>query len=42
MTLLKQFIKSEWMCKGVMSIPLFHEGFKENCRLNSWAYVTSL
>jgi len=30
MTLLKQFIKLEWMHKGVMSIPLFHKGFKFN------------
>jgi len=28
---LKQFIKLEWMHKGVMSIPLFHEGFKFSC-----------
>ena len=26
--LLKQFIKHEWMRKGVMSIPLFHKRFK--------------
>jgi len=26
MTLLKQFVKLEWMCKGVMSIP----GFKSS------------
>jgi len=35
MTLLKQFIKLEWMRKGVMSIPLFHEGFKSSRWLNS-------
>jgi len=28
MTLLKQFIKLEWTRKGIMSIPLLHEGFK--------------
>ena len=34
MTLLKQCIKlelmrrCEWMCKGAVSIPLVHEGFK--------------
>jgi len=27
MTLLKQFVKLEWTRKGVMSIPLFMEGF---------------
>ena len=30
MTLLKQFIKLEWMRKGTMSIPLFYEGFKSS------------
>jgi len=30
MTLLKQFIKLEFMRKGVMYIPLFHEGFKSS------------
>jgi len=29
-TLLKQFVKPEWMRKGVMSIPLLHEGFKSS------------
>jgi len=28
MTLLKQFIKPEWMHKGITSISLFHKGFK--------------
>jgi len=42
MTLLKQLIKLGWMQKGVMSIPLFHEGFKSSRWLNSSAYVTSL
>ena len=28
MTSSKQFIKIEWMHKCIMSIPLFHEGFK--------------
>ena len=28
MTLLKQFIKLEWLRKGVMSIHLVHESFK--------------
>jgi len=26
MTLVKHFVKLEWMHKGVMSIPLFYEG----------------
>jgi len=39
---LKQFIKLEWMHKGVMSISLFHKSFKSSWWLNSYAYVTSL
>jgi len=27
---IEEVIKLEWMHKGVMSIPLFHEGFKSN------------
>ena len=27
----EQFIKLEWMHKGVMSINLLHEGFKSGC-----------
>jgi len=34
-TLLKQFSKLEWMHKGVMYVPLFHEGFKYSNSLNS-------
>jgi len=30
MTLLKQFIKLQWMHKGVMSIPLGEKGFKSS------------
>jgi len=30
MILLKQFIKLEWMHKGVMSVTLFNEGFKSS------------
>jgi len=26
MTLLKQFIKLQWTCKGIISISLFHKG----------------
>jgi len=33
MTLLKQFIKLEWMHKGVMSVTLFNEGFKSAVNL---------
>jgi len=33
MNLLKQFIKLEWMRKGVMSIHLLHDGFKSGCLL---------
>ena len=32
----KQFIKLEWMSKGIMSIPLFHKGFKPSRWLNSF------
>jgi len=42
MTLLNQWIKLEWMRKGVMSIPLFHKGFKPSSWLNSYTNVTSL
>jgi len=42
MTLMKQLIKLEWVCKGVMSIPLSHEGFKSSHWLNSWTNITSL
>jgi len=31
---LRQFIKLEWMRKGVMSIPLSDEGFKPSCWIN--------
>ena len=44
MTSLKQFIKLELMCKGVVwlvSIPHFHKGFNLNW-LNAQAYVTAL
>ena len=40
MTLLKQFIKFEWMHKGAMSIPLSDKGFKSSRWLNSSTYVT--
>jgi len=30
MILLKQFVKLEWVRKGVMSIHLLHEGFKSS------------
>jgi len=42
MTSLKLFIKVEWMHKGVMSISLFHIGFKSIRLLNSYIYITSL
>ena len=42
MTLLKQFIKLQWMHKGVMSIPLGEKSFKSSHWLNSYALVTSL
>jgi len=35
----EQFIKLEWMHKGVMSIHLVHEGFKSGHWLNSYAVV---
>jgi len=39
MTLLKQFIKPQWLCKGVMSIHLVHGGFKSSRWRNSSAVV---
>jgi len=30
MTLLKQFVKPEWVHKGIMSILLFHKDFKSS------------
>jgi len=42
MTLLKQFVKLEWMHKGIMSILLSCKRFKSIHWLNSYAYVTSL
>ena len=46
MTLLKQFIKlelmrrCEWMCKGAVSIPLVHEGFKQGpAKLRDWIRI---
>jgi len=35
MSLLKQFIKLEQMRKSVMSIALFHKGFKSSRSLNN-------
>jgi len=42
MTLLKPFIKLDWMHKDVMSIPFSDKGLKSSCWLNSLAYITSL